>query len=217
MILEAALVGLTRFLVGGRAYWLGAQPTSRQRIYFANHRSNLDTVVLWAALPPPLRRRTRPVAAKDYWATGRLRRLFALDVLRAVLIERGGGREALDPLHAALAEGDSLIIFPEGGRGPGPAPLRFKTGLYHLAMAHPDVQLVPVWLDDVGRALPKGVSIPIPVSTRALIGAPIAPGPGEARDAFLARARDAVVALGVSLHPDLPVEAPEPAPEPAHA
>lgn len=209
MILEAALVGLTRFLVGGRAYWLGVQPTARQRIYFANHRSNLDTVVLWAALPPQLRRRTRPVAAEDYWAHGRLRRLFALDVLHAVLIRRGGGAEALDPLREALSDGASLIIFPEGRRGPGPAPLAFKSGLYHLAMAHPDVQFVPVWLDDVGRALPKGVSIPIPVSTRALVGPPIAPLPGEDRDAFLGRARAAVLALGLSLHPDLPLEPPE--------
>lgn len=210
MILEAGLVGLTRFLVGGQAMWRGVRPTARQRVYFANHRSNLDTVVLWAALPPPLRRRTRPVAAEDYWAHGRLRRLFALDVLRAVLIRRGGGPDAMAPLHEALAEGASLIIFPEGRRGPGPAPLPFKSGLFHLARSHPDVQFVPVWLDDVGRALPRGVSIPIPVSTRAAIGAPIAPLPGEDRDAFLVRARDAVLALGLALHPDLPTAAPEP-------
>lgn len=201
-MLEALLIGVTRFMLGGRACWLGVQPTARQRVYFANHTSNADTVVLWAALPPELRARTRPVAAEDYWAHGRLRRRFALGVLRAVLIRRGGGADALAPLDEALAAGDSLIIFPEGKRGAGPWPLPFKSGLYHLALAHPQAQFVPVWLDGIGRALPKGVAIPIPVSARALIGAPIAPVHGEARDDFLARARDAVVALGRTLHPE---------------
>lgn len=199
-MLELLLIGLTRLLVGGRAYWLGCAPEPRQRIYFANHTSNLDTVVLWAALPPDLRQRTRPVAAADYWGHGRLRRAFGIGVLRAVLIDRAtGGRAALDPLHAALTEGDSLIIFPEGGRFPGPLPQPFKSGLYHLAQAHPQVELIPVWLENSGRALPKGASIPIPVSASAVFGAPIAPMPDEDRDAFLERARAALVALATRL------------------
>ena len=199
-MLELLLIGLTRFLVGGRAYWLGCAPKPRQRIYFANHTSNLDTVVLWAALPPELRQSTRPVAAADYWGHGRLRRAFGIGVLRAVLIDRAtGGRAALDPLHAALAEGDSLIIFPEGGRFPGPLPQPFKSGLYHLAQAHPDVELIPVWLENSGRALPKGASIPIPVSASAVFGVPLAPMPEEERDAFLERARAALVALATRL------------------
>ena len=199
-MLELLLIGLTRFLVGGRAYWLGCAPEPRQRSYFANHTSNLDTVVLWAALPPELRQRTRPVAAADYWGHGRLRRAFGIGVLRAVLIDRAtGGRAALDPLHAALAEGYSLIIFPEGGRFPGPLPQPFKSGLYHLAQAHPDVELIPVWLENSGRALPKGASIPIPVSASAVFGAPLALMPEEERDAFLERARAALVALATRL------------------
>lgn len=199
-MLELLLIGLTRFLVGGRAYWLGCAPKPRQRIYFANHTSNLDTVVLWAALPPELRQSTRPVAAADYWGHGRLRRAFGIGVLRAVLIDRAtGGRAALDPLHAALAEGYSLIIFPEGGRFSGPLPQPFKSGLYHLAQAHPDVELIPVWLENSGRALPKGASIPIPVSASAVFGAPLALMPEEERDAFLERARAALVALATRL------------------
>lgn len=205
-MLDLLIIGATRFLVGGRAYWLGARPTSRQRVYFANHTSNMDTVVLWAALPPELRARTRPVAAEDYWGHGRLRRRMALGVLRAVLIRRGGGAEALDPLQEALSAGDSLIIFPEGMRGPGPLPLPFKTGLYHLATAHPEVQFVPVWLENIGRALPKGVAIPIPVSARVAFGAPVAPEPGEARDAFLERARAALVELARTLDPGRPLD-----------
>jgi 1-acyl-sn-glycerol-3-phosphate acyltransferase len=202
-MLQQVIIGLTRFLVGGRAYWLGSRPSNRQRIYFANHTSNLDTVVLWASLPPELRRTTHPVAAKDYWDRDRFRRHMALDVLGAVLIERGGGAAALDPVRAVLGEGESLIIFPEGQRGPGPLPLPFKTGLYHLSRAHPQVELVPVWLDNVGRALPKGVVIPIPVSATAIFGSPIAPLPEEEKDQFLARARGALIELGRRLHPEL--------------
>lgn len=217
MILRFLLIAATRFLVGGRAYWLGCRPSLRQRIYFANHTSNLDTVVLWAALPPELRARTRPVAAADYWSGG-LRRRIAIGVLNAVLIDRSGkGAAALDPLHAALAAGDSLMIFPEGGRGPGPLPGPFKSGLYHLARAHPEVELVPVSLDNIGRALPKGVWIPIPMSARAVFGAPIAPSQDEAKDAFLVRARDAVLALSGRTDAAAPRPAPPPDAENAHA
>jgi 1-acyl-sn-glycerol-3-phosphate acyltransferase len=199
-MLGGILLAVTRFLVGARAYWLGVQPTLRQRLYFANHSSNLDTIVLWAALPPQLRSRTRPVAAADYWTRSKLRLHMARGVLGAVLIERGGGAAALDPVNAALEQGDSLILFPEGQRGPGPLPLPFKSGLYHLARAHPQVEFVPVWLEDVGRALPKGVALPIPSSARAVFGAPVAPAPDEDRDAFLERARASVIALGETLH-----------------
>jgi 1-acyl-sn-glycerol-3-phosphate acyltransferase len=199
-MLGGILLAVTRFLVGARAYWLGVQPTLRQRLYFANHSSNLDTIVLWAALPPQLRSRTRPVAAADYWTRSKLRLHMAREVLGAVLIERGGGAAALDPVNAALEQGDSLILFPEGQRGPGPLPLPFKSGLYHLARAHPQVEFVPVWLEDVGRALPKGVALPIPSSARAVFGAPVAPAPDEDRDAFLERARASVIALGETLH-----------------
>lgn len=200
-MLGPLLLAVTQFLFGGRAYWQGARPDRHQRIYVANHTSNLDTVILWAALPPALRARTRPVAARDYWDRGPLRRHMALDVLRVVLIERGGGAAALEPLHAALADGDSLLLFPEGTRGPGPLPGPFKSGLYFLARQHPDVEIVPVWLDGPGRALPKGVVLPIPLSARALIGGPLVLGPGESKEAFLARARDAVIFLGRSLEP----------------
>jgi 1-acyl-sn-glycerol-3-phosphate acyltransferase len=216
VILRTLLLGVTRFLLGGQAYWLGTRPSPRQRIYFANHASNADTVVLWAALPPELRRVTHPVAAADYWSRSRLRRHLAFDVLRAVLIERGGGREALEPLHETLRAGESLIFFPEGGRTATPLPGPFKTGLYHLAAAHPEVELVPVYLENVGRALPKGAVIPIPMSAAVVFGTPIHLGTGEPRDAFLARAREAVVALAHRLHPE-PAPRPDDAEEAGHA
>lgn len=196
------LIGASRFLVGGRARWIGTVPSPTQRIYFANHTSHLDTLVLWAALPPSLRGTTRPVAAADYWGADRLRRHLASATLGAVLIERGAGAEALVPLADALRAGASLIVFPEGTRRPQPMPAAFRSGLYHLARDFPAVELVPVYLDNLHRAWPKGTLLPVPVSTGVLFGAPLRVGLGEERNAFLARARDAVIALGRTVHPE---------------
>ena len=198
-MIRALLIAATRFLVGGQGLWVGTGPSAVQRIYFANHSSHLDTILLWAALPPHLRATTHPVAAADYWGKGAVRRHIALKVLNAVLIDREGKRRgeggALQPLLDTLARGDSLIIFPEGTRAFERLPGSFKSGLYYLALARPEAELVPVFLDTLARAFPKGSFIPAPISCTARFGAPIALAPGEDKAAFLARARDAVVAL----------------------
>lgn len=197
-MIARALVGLVRLLFGAYPRWLGSAPSPAQRIYFANHGSHLDTLTLWAALPPTLRRRTRPVAARDYWGGGGLKGLIAGRGLNVVLIDRqrsDAEADPLAPLQAALAAGDSLILFPEGTRRDEPLPGPFKAGLYHLAQRHPRVELVPVFLDNARRSLPKGSLLPVPFICTARFGAAIALAPGEDKDAFLERARAAVVAL----------------------
>lgn len=197
-MIRTLLIGLTRFLVGGHGVWIGTHPSYRQRIYFANHSSHLDTILLWAALPPALRKTTHPVAAADYWGKGRIRRHIACEVLNAVLIDRDGKRTKsgpLAPLNAVLAKGESLIIFPEGTRAFDRLPGAFKPGLFHLAEANPGVELVPVFLDNLHRALPKGSLLPAPIICAVRFGAPIALEPGETKPDFAARARAAVVAL----------------------
>lgn len=198
-MIRALLIGATRFLVGGQGIWVGTAPSMKQRIYFANHSSHLDTILLWAALPPLLREFTHPVAAADYWGKGAIRRHIALKVLNAVLIDRDGKKRGeggpLVPLLETLAAGDSLIIFPEGTRAFERLPGPFKSGLYHLAKERPDVELIPVFLDNLARAFPKGSFIPAPISCSARFGAPIQLGENEDKAAFLARAREAVVAL----------------------
>lgn len=196
-MISRILVLLAKLLVGATPRWIGVTPEPRQRIYFANHGSHLDTVTLWAALPPHLRRRTRPVAAKDYWGGG-VRALIAHRGLNAVLIERQ--REKVDgdplaPLHEALEAGDSLIIFPEGTRNPGETPGPFKSGLYHLARAHPGVEPVAAYLDNARRSLPKGSLLPVPLICTARFGSVVKPEAGELKDDYLARARAAVMAL----------------------
>jgi 1-acyl-sn-glycerol-3-phosphate acyltransferase len=195
-LIGTLIVAATRLVVGGQGVWIGCGPSDKQRIYFANHSSHLDTILVWAAMPPELRRRVRPVAAADYWGKGRIQRHIALKVLNAVLIDRQTrSSDPLEPLKTALAAGDSLILFPEGTRGTGESPSAFKPGLYHLAKAFPQVELVPVFLDNLRRALPKGSLVPVPLSCIARFGAPIRLEEGEAKPDFLNRAREAVVAL----------------------
>jgi 1-acyl-sn-glycerol-3-phosphate acyltransferase len=191
------LTGIVRLLVGAFPRWQGCGPEPAQRIYFANHTSHIDTIAIWAALPIRLRSSTRPIAAKDYWGSG-LRRYIATKALGAVLIDRSRSDSAanpLAPLIEALQAGASLIIFPEGTRGSSAVPGPFKSGLYHLAVQFPNVQLVPVYLENLHRSLPKGALLPIPMTCTVRFGTPVALADQETKDAFLERARAEVMKL----------------------
>lgn len=192
-----ALLGLVRLLTGAQARWYGCPPKAEQRIYFANHQSHVDLVLIWAALPRELRGITRPIAAKDYWTATALKRWITTEVFNAVYVERErkGDEDPLAPLIAALAQGDSLILFPEGTRGFEEDPQPFKSGLYNLALKFPEAVLVPTWIHNVQRVMPKGEVVPVPVLCSVTFGEPLKPGPDEPRADFLARARLAVMAL----------------------
>lgn len=194
-----AISTFARFMTAPRAIWQGIEPVPHQRIYFANHSSNGDFVLLWTALPTPLRRQTRPVAALDYWLTSPLRAFIGREVFNAVLIDRRPEARTEDPvaqMAAALDQGSSLILFPEGQRNSTEATLLpFKSGLYHLAKARPGVDLVPVWIANLNRVMPKGEVIPVPLICTLTFGAPLHLAEGEAKDAFLARTTQALLAL----------------------
>ncbi|VWX58196.1 1-acyl-sn-glycerol-3-phosphate acyltransferase [Burkholderiales bacterium 8X] len=254
------LLGVVRLLTGAQARWHGCPPKAEQRIYFANHQSHIDLVMIWAALPEELRSITRPIAARDYWANTPFKRWITTKVFNAIYVERGGSPspagakdsapsqamatrgdderieptlesnpaplhetastpepeavqlaqaaqvtaaapgspEALAPLQPlidALQSGDSIIIFPEGTRGHTGEPQKFKSGLYTLAQLFPDVVLVPAWIDNVQRVMPKGEVVPVPILCSVTFGAPVRLEAEEERRAFLDRAREAVVAL----------------------
>lgn len=231
------LTTLARALTGVRSLWTGCAPEPRQRVYFANHTSHTDFLLLWASLPPALRAVTRPVAGADYWLASPLRRFIINDVFNGVLVERKAHATpqskqlpslqqgccsdqrqheetdhpaadptpiprtcstALQPLHDALAQGHSLIIFPEGTRNLGDELLPFKSGIYHLAQEWPQVEFVPVWLENLHRVMPKGHVIPLPLLCTVSFGAPVPLQAGDAMDAktlYLQRCRDALQAL----------------------
>lgn len=186
---------LFRVISGARATWMGGEPPTAPTVFFANHTSNLDAAVLWAALPTFIRARTRPVAARDYWETNAVRKFLAIRVFNALLIERKNVTARTNPIPqivAAIDAGASVIIFPEGGRAHGPEPGPFKSGIYHLAKQRPDVLLTPVFLENFNRILPKGEILPVPLLASVIIGAPIRLNEGEAKTDFLERARQAV-------------------------
>ncbi|MEQ1859068.1 MAG: lysophospholipid acyltransferase family protein [Chthoniobacteraceae bacterium] len=187
-----------RVFTGAIPRWRGCAPEPRLRVYFANHSSNLDVVLLWSSLPGVIRARTRPIAAHDYWTTGAVRRWLATRVFRAVLIERRNvtrENNPLAPMVAALREGDSLIIFPEGGRNPSGEIGEFKPGIHHLAREVPDAEFVPVFIENLNRVLPKGEVLPVPILCSVHFGTPIRLEAGENKRDFLARARGAVLDL----------------------
>lgn len=196
-IMSLFFLGLVRVLTGAQARWYGCPPKAEQRIYFANHQSHADLVMIWAALPEELRAITRPIAAKDYWTKSRFRQWITTAVFNAVYVdrERKDGEDPLQPLVEALARGDSLIIFPEGTRGYAEEPGPFKAGLYNLALTFPAAVLVPAWIDNIQRVLPKGEVVPVPILCSVTFGAPIRLEPDEDRRQFLDRARAAVIAL----------------------
>jgi 1-acyl-sn-glycerol-3-phosphate acyltransferase len=203
--LAGIIAGAARLISGVNVRWADSEPDPHQTVYFANHSSHLDFVVLWSSLPPEIRARTRPVAAQDYWDKG-LRRAMAVNVFRAVLVARqsasaegatarGNPREAIEHMLEAMGSDNSLIIFPEGTRGTGEEVAAFKSGLYYLAQRKPGLRMVPAFLNNLNRILPKGEFLPVPFISRLTFGPALTLGAEEAKPAFLARAREALCRL----------------------
>ncbi|MGO0686934.1 lysophospholipid acyltransferase family protein [Pseudomonas fulva] len=193
------ITSAARLITGARALWLGCTPLPVQRLYFANHSSHGDFVLLWASLPQTLRRRTRPVAGADYWAKPGIRDFLIRKVFNGVLIQRHrdeGQGHPLQPVLDAVAQGDSLIFFPEGTRNLSDEPLLpLRSGLYHLAAAHPQVELVPVWIANLNRVMPKGRALPLPLLCTLSFGEPLHLQADESKQAFLERAGQALFDL----------------------
>ncbi len=193
------IVVFARAVTAVRAIWPESGPPQRQCIYFANHSSHGDFILIWSVLPPWMRVRTRPVAGADYWLKSKLNRFIGCDVFDAVLIERDREKRAQDPIEVmsgVLDTGASLILFPEGTRNETEARLLpFRSGLYNLAKARPGIDLVPVWIDNLNRVMPKGEIVPIPLICTVTFGEALTLQPEEARETFLLRATDALLAL----------------------
>jgi len=185
---------VARLFAGSSVRWIDCQPDTCQRVYFANHTSHLDALVLWSSLPRQIRNLTRPVAARDYWERTRLRRYIA-GSLNALLIDRENIKVHHSPVELmlrAIGNTYSLIVFPEGGRNTEDDMGEFKSGLYYLSKKRPDLELVPVYIDNLNRVLPRGEFLPVPLLSCITIGPPMWLETGESKAEFLTRARQAV-------------------------
>jgi len=186
---------LARFLSGASVRWIDSQPDTCQRVYFANHTSHLDAIVLWSALPQTVRLLTRPVGAKDYWNAGRIRRYLSHQLFNAILIDRTEIKVHQSPVDMMIREiGNvhSLIVFPEGGRNSSGEMGEFKSGLYYLCKKRPDLEMIPVHIDNMNRILPRGEVLPVPLLSCISFGPPMWLEAGEPKNDFLRRARRAV-------------------------
>ena len=197
MITETLLTWTARILSGASVRWIDSHADTCQRVYFANHTSHLDVILVWSALPQDVRHLTRPVAAKDYWDRGWVRRHVA-HVYNALLIDRKEIKVHQSPVDLMLREignTHSLILFPEGGRSSGEGIGEFKSGLYYLSKKRPDLELIPVHIDNLNRVLPRGEYLPVPLLSCITFGPPMWLEARESKTEFLARARDAVMRL----------------------
>lgn len=197
-LLKRMMAGFIRTFAGVCVKYLDPDVFEGTHVYFANHTSHLDFLVIWSALPPDQRERCMPVAAKDYWEKGRIRRYLSEHVFHSLLIERKHVSVQNNPIRSmmdVLKGGKSLIIFPEGTRSPDGVMKPFKSGLHHLAEKGLDVRFVPVCLENLNRILPKGELLPVPLLSSVVFGRPLSLMPGESRQDFLARAFDSVKEL----------------------
>jgi 1-acyl-sn-glycerol-3-phosphate acyltransferase len=192
-----ALAFVAKVISGASVRWLDSQPDTCQRVYFANHTSHLDGLLIWASLPSELRALTRPVAAKDYWEKSGLRRYMA-HLFNMLLIDRKEIKVHQSPIDLMIREmgnTHSLVLFPEGGRNPEGEMGEFKSGLYYLGKKRRDLELIPVYVDNLNRVLPRGEFLPVPLLSCITFGPPIWLEESESKSAFLKRAREAVLRL----------------------
>jgi 1-acyl-sn-glycerol-3-phosphate acyltransferase len=201
-VISRALALVARTISGATVRWTTPLEPGRQRVFFANHASHLDFIVIWSALPPEMRAMTRPVAGGDYWEKGAIRRFLAAKVFNAILIQRAAGgtgvsgaRQSIESIADGMSDRFNIIVFPEGTRSLTGEILPFKSGLYHLCEMKPDLELVPIFLANMNRILPKGEVLPVPLMGRVIVGAPMRLEPGEDKATFLGRARAAMLAL----------------------
>ena len=188
-----------RLLTGARSIWIGCKPELKQRIYYANHNSHIDFILLWSSLPKSIRRQTRPIAASDYWMKDGFRRFLIQDTFSGVVIQRHREdfQDPLQPVIDVLSNGYSIIFFPEGTRNLNDDIdlLKFKSGLYNLHQNFPDIEIVPVWVSNLKRVMPKGAFIPLPLLSTVIFGSPLKQCPDMNKAEFLEYAQQQLIQL----------------------
>jgi 1-acyl-sn-glycerol-3-phosphate acyltransferase len=164
-------------------------------IFAANHHSHLDTPVLLTSIPEPWRHRAFVAAAADYFFRTHLTSAASALVIGAIPIERSKvARRSADQAAELLADGWSLIIFPEGGRSPDGWGQPFRGGAAYLSN-RTGVPVVPVHLEGTSKILRKGKKLPTPAHVRVTYGSPLRPLEGESAARYGDRIERAVAAL----------------------
>lgn len=144
-----------------------------QFILVANHNSHLDAVTLMSAVPSSLIHKVHPVAASDYFGNSKAKTFLSKIFVNALLIPRSRSEEGPDPIELmaeSLRAGESLILFPEGSRGKPEVMQRFRRGIGILLQQFPEITVIPVYLEGLGKSLPKGDTVLVPFNSVACFG-----------------------------------------------
>ena len=148
-------------------------PTNGPAIVVANHNSHLDTFVLMTLFPLKLLPKLRPVAAQDYFFRYRLLKWFSLRIIGIIPMDRRVKKtkqHPLEPISEALRRAEIVILFPEGSRGDPEKLGDFKTGIAHVARRHTDVPVYPIYMHGLGKALPRGEALLVPLFCDVFVG-----------------------------------------------
>jgi 1-acyl-sn-glycerol-3-phosphate acyltransferase len=165
----------------------------RAAVYAVNHTSNVEPPILFDALHM-LFPRLRILYKAELRKLPILVRAF--DLGGFVPLQRGNPEQslpAIDGAAAALREGNSFLIFPEGTRSRTGALLPFKKGGFIMALKG-QAPIVPVAISGARAAMRKGSPLIYPVQVRVQIGTPVetAGRSHEDRDRLIAEVRGQV-------------------------
>jgi 1-acyl-sn-glycerol-3-phosphate acyltransferase len=168
---------LVLFGLGLNVFFRDKLPLKGPAILVANHNSHLDTMVLMSLFPLTQIHKIRPVAAADYFLSNKLIAWFSLNVIGIVPLQRGRIKDKeilFKACHHALDMGDILVLFPEGSRGKPEELSELKRGIHHLIQHRSTLNVTPIMMHGLGRALPKGEALLVPFNCDVVVGDKIA-------------------------------------------
>ena len=189
-------------VIGLRYVWARVPHPDGPVIYIANHNSHLDAMSLMTIVPSNRIHLTHSVAAQDFFGRSGFRSWSMKNLVNAVLISRTKEERDVDPielLDSMLRQGHSLILFPEGTRGVPGVMADFKRGVGHLASRHPDIPVIPVYLDGLYRNLPKGRTLIVPFGGTLVMGDPLIFPAGTTVEVITEKAQSAIASMASAL------------------
>jgi len=148
----------------------------KQFILIANHNSHMDTMALMSAIPSRFIHRVHPIAARDFFGGSLFSRILMRYLVNATLIRRDRedpDRDPIDDMDKMLKKQRSLILYPEGSRGIPGKMSNFKRGLGYLVQRNPNINVIPVYLENIYKTLPKGKKLILPYNCSIKFGEPI--------------------------------------------
>ena len=148
----------------------------KQFILIANHNSHMDTMALMSAIPSRFIHRVHPIAARDFFGGSLFSRILMRYLVNATLIRRDREdpeRDPIDDMDKMLKKQRSLILYPEGSRGIPGKMSNFKRGLGYLVQRNPNINVIPVYLENIYKTLPKGKKLILPYNCSIKFGQPI--------------------------------------------